>query len=296
MNPTTATTNDLIPLSEEESRARQRAHFERVRVWTEPYRARASRAEKHPVFDFLWDYYSLRPAQLERWHPGIGTALVGKHGREFLKIPGYVETTEGVHADPLTLGRRLESVRWIASLLKTCAERPANFACFGLHEWAMVYRSEEVRHSAVPLRFSPEALAQIVESMPVRCTHFDAFRFFSNAGRPLNRVQPGSESRIELEQPGCIHVTMDLYKWSYKLLPFVPGELLADAFELALAARGIDMRASPYNLRDLGFDPIKIETPEGRSEYEREQRSLTARAKPIRERLSRVCERILNAV
>jgi hypothetical protein len=71
--------------------------------------------------------------------------------------------------------------------------------------------------------------------------------------------------------------------------------LLADAFELALAAREIDMRASPYDLRDLGFDPIKIETTEGRAEYEREQRSLTARAGPIRERLSRVCERIQNS-
>lgn len=264
-----------------------------MRAWTEPHRARASRGEKHPVFDFLWDYYSLRPSQLERWHPGIGTGLVGEHRKKFLKTPGYVESAEGVHADPLTLGHRLESVRWIATLLKACTDRPANFACFGLHEWAMVYRSGDVRHSTIPLRFSKEALAQIVESMPIRCTHFDAFRFFTTAARPLNRVQPGPESRIEMEQPGCIHVTMDLYKWSYKLLPFVPAEWLADAFELALAAREIDMRASPYDLGDLGFAPIKIETPEGRTEYEREQRSLADRAIPIRKRLSHVCDRIL---
>ena len=86
---------------------------------------------------------------------------------------------------------------------------------------------------------------------------------------------------------------MDLYKWSYKLLPFVPGELLADAFELALAAREIDMRASPYDLRELGFEPICIETADGRAEYEREQRSLAERATPLREQLLNVCAKIL---
>ena len=32
---------------------------------------------KHPVHDFLFTYYSQRPAQLRRWHPGYGVALAG---------------------------------------------------------------------------------------------------------------------------------------------------------------------------------------------------------------------------
>ena len=45
------------------------------------------------------------------------------------------------------------------------------------------------------------------------------------------------------------------------------------------------MRASPYDLSAVGLTPICIETPEGRSEYEQEQRRLTKKAEPLRARL-----------
>ena len=60
---------------------------------------------------------------------------------------------------------------------------------------------------------------------------------------------------------------MDLYKWAYKLLPATPSELVADCFELAVAVRELDMRASPYDLAELGYPPVRIETPAGRAEY-----------------------------
>ena len=47
---------------------------------------------------------------------------------------------------------------------------------------------------------------------------------------------------------------MDLYKWAYKLSPATPGELVADCFELAADIRELDMRASPYDLRDHGYE------------------------------------------
>jgi hypothetical protein len=285
---------DIASLSEEEWQRRAHAHAARVQRWTSPYRARAARGEKHPVFDFLWEYYSLRPSLLERWHPGIGLALAGAQARKFLSWPGYVETDAGVAASPAAFpSSRLEAVRWIRDLLRACEARPAFYGCFGLHEWAMVFRTTTVRHESMPLRFSPDELARIVESLPVRCSHFDAFRFFTPAARPLNRQQPASDTRLELEQRGCVHVTMDLYKWAYKLTPFTPAELVADCFELALAARELDMRASPYDLRHLGYAPVKIETPDGRAEYEREQRALAARAVPLRGRLLDVCAAVL---
>ena len=34
--------------------------------------------EAHPVWDFLFTYYSLRPRQLRIWHPGFGVALAAR--------------------------------------------------------------------------------------------------------------------------------------------------------------------------------------------------------------------------
>jgi hypothetical protein len=205
-------------------------------------------------------------------------------------------TADGVMIDPATLRpSRRDFVAWLRDLLAVMRERPPFFGCFGLHEWAMVYRQtpDEIRHQAWPLRFSREELARFVEAQPLCCTHFDAFRFFTPPARPLNRVQPARITVPEHEQRGCLHANMDLYKWAFKLAPFTPGELLADCFELARVIREVDMRASPYDLRALGFDPIAIETPTGRAEYERHQRAFTARGEPLRARLIELCDRLL---
>jgi hypothetical protein len=86
---------------------------------------------------------------------------------------------------------------------------------------------------------------------------------------------------------------MDLYKWAMKLRQLIPSELAADAFDLAMDARSVDMRASPYDFSALDFKPICIETAEGRAEYEVEQRRLAALAAPIRAQLISSCDRIL---
>ena len=57
--------------------------------------------------------------------------------------------------------------------------------------------------------------------------------------------------------------------------------------------REVDMRASPYDVRALGFAPLPIETPAGRADYEALQRTFTARAEPLRTRLLALCERLL---
>lgn len=284
-------------LDESTWRARQLAHEARVRQWTDPHQARAARGEKHPVYDFLFDYYAFRPSWLRRWHPGVGRTLTGPAAREFLRWRDYRETSEGVTADPGALPpQRRETVGWLRRLLTTLEERPAFFGCFGLHEWAMVYRetNDTVRHATWPLRFSPDEIAQIVERHPLCCTHFDAFRFFTPPSRPLNRWQPTRETVITHEQRGCLHANMDLYKWASKLVPFTPSELLADCFALARDIREVDMRASPYDLRQLGFSPIPIETEAGRAEYERMQRVFAQRGQPLRQRLIEVCAKILD--
>jgi hypothetical protein len=246
------------------------------------------------VEDFLFEYYPYRPAQLRRWHPGVGVVLLGAEAREFLEFSGYVEISGGVGVGRLAEKRR-DFVKWLHGFLGGIEERAPAFGCHGLHEWAMVYRTEEIRHESLPLRLSPKEIAEVVESLPVRCSHYDAFRFFTPEARPLNRLQPTREATPLLEQPACLHANMDLYKWVTKLSPWAPSELVADAFELARDIRELDMRASPYDLAGLGYEAVRIEIPEGRAEYERAQRGFAERARPIRRRLMRLCGELLEA-
>ena len=66
-----------------------------------------------------------------------------------------------------------------------------------------------------------------------------------------------------------------------------------DCLELAAQARELDMRASPYDLRDYGFEPIAIETPAGRAEYVRVQQHVAGRAASLRDSLADRCELLL---
>ncbi len=75
---------------------------------------------------------------------------------------------------------------------------------------------------------------------------------------------------------------MDLYKHAFRLTPLVPSELVADCFALAWDIRVLDMRASPYDFVDLGLDPVRIETPEGKQEYVAAQRGFAERGAPLR--------------
>jgi hypothetical protein len=208
-------------------------------------------------------------------------------GVEWVDVPGGV----GVAA-PGEPAKR--TAAWVAQLLDRTSSRPAQFGCFGLHEWAMVHRqpAEDVRHAAWPLRLGSEGTTQLVESLQVRCSHYDAFRFFTPSARPLNVLQPTRESQPELEQGGCLHANMDLYKWAYKLFPWVCAELVADCFDLARRVRVLDMRASPYDLSALGYEPVRIETAQGRAEYAAAQRAFAEEAAVLRGRLLEAVQRI----
>jgi hypothetical protein len=282
-------------LTQEEWTARRAAHERRVAPWIDPHLDRAVRREKHPVLDFLFTYYSHSPGALRRWHPGAGVVLAGDAPHR--DWAGYVETSGGVTADTSLEGKRGQLVRDTLALLRATAARRPVFGCHGMHEWAMVYRSstEQLRHSAVPLRLAPAELDAVVESAPLRCTHFDAFRFFTAPARPLNVLTPSRAAMPDLEQGGCLHTNMDLYKHAYRLSPLVPSELVVDAFALAREIRTLDMQASPYDLSDLGYAPVAVETPEGKAAYVEAQRGFADRAAPLRARLVAACEPLLAA-
>lgn len=275
-------------MARSEWEAAEAAHHARVDVATAAHLRRREDGRRHPVEDFLFTYYSQRPAQLRRWHPGPGVVLEGaaalpRAGWRFYRADGG-----GVQLDlPGFAESRGETVQFVADLLDTTRARQGQFGCFGLHEWAMVYRlsEDQVRHAGWPLRLGPAGTDAVVEAHQLRCSHYDAFRFYTPPARPLNLLQPTRERQVAMEQPGCLHAGMDLYKWAYKLSPAVPSGLVMDCFDLARDIRELDMRASPYDLTELGYTPVPIETPQGKSEYAAAQRGFAARGQALRDRL-----------
>ncbi|QCB94193.1 3-methyladenine DNA glycosylase [Cellulomonas shaoxiangyii] len=286
---------DVVVLPPATWRAAADAHAARADALTAGHRARRSRHERHAIEDFLYEYYPTRPAQLRRWHPGVGVALApdadgpaphtawrwyrtGDDGTVTLDVPAF-------------LAARGDAVRFVAGLVGATASRPTATGCFGLHEWAMVYREDDGEHRhPLPLRLGRAGTDAVVEGHRIRCTHVDAFRFFTPAAVPRNTLQPTRATQVALEQPGCLHANMDVYKWCLKLGPAVPGDLVLDAFELAREIRLVDMRASPYDVRGYDLDPIAIETPDGKADYVRRQRAFAVRANALRSRLLAVCE------
>jgi hypothetical protein len=265
----------------------QDAHRRRVEPWIQPRLERRRVGVRHPVDDFLFEYYRFRPGQLARWHPGPGVSLEGP-APDVLAVGGYTEGPTGVVAlDPAHVARQASLLPGIAALLTATAARQPRYGCSALHEWAMVYRvpSDQVRHASWPLRLPQAQIAAVVDDLGLRCTHFDAFRFFSPDAAPRNTEALSRAGQIEHEQPGCLHATMDLYKWAYRLSPLIGADLIADCFALAREARTLDMQAAPYDLRDLGVTPVPIETPAGRAAFARLQRDLAARGQLLRDQL-----------
>ena len=297
----TATRTILTPA---QWRQRAQDHTTRVDQVLAGHVERARAGIPHPVEDFLFTYYRPRPAELRRWSPGHGTVL--QDAREFLERKWFrpVDHTAdptGAHRAGAAAGSaavdvtvdteaflsdRGTTVDFVRRLVGRTAVNPAQFGCFGLHEWAMVYRQgDQRRHGSHPLRLGPDGTDAVVEQHRIRCSHFDAYRFFTPAAAPLNELRPTMEGREVNEQPGCLHAGMDLYKWSAKLLPVVPSELVLDCFVLAREIRELDMRASPYDLAALGYEPVRIETPTGRAEYVAAQREFSRRSQALRARL-----------
>ncbi len=261
-------------------------HKNRLQSFVGSHRYVRERGAKHPVYDFLFSYYSFSRGQLLRWSPGIGVFLeadtqdelewgsfTSKKGKYWQIDPAYFPE------------RRYPYLDWAIRYLEGINGRAPAFHCFGLHEWAMLYHAKEKHHPDVSLRVNSKELEEVIENHQICCTHYDAFRFFTPEASPRNKWNLHRETVMEYDQPGCIHVTMDLYKFGYKIAPFISSDLLADLFFIAIKAREIDMRASPYDLQEYGFQPIRIETREGREEYVSTQRKLHSEAKILRNRL-----------
>jgi len=284
-------------LGESEWIALKNRHEEVLSLILDPYLEKRSRQVKDPVLDFLFEYYPFRPSHLKRWSPGLGVKLITNGSASLPEFSELVVENGVAFINPVLFpAKRLKSVQWTLELLKDSFQKKPLFGCFGMHEWAMVYRADEVRHGQVPLRLPEEEITKFVESRPLVCTHFDAFRFFTEKARPLNKHQLNRDIFRKMEQPGCIHTNMDLYKWSYKLYPWISGELIRETFLNAVEARKVDMQASPYDAAEFGLYPIKIETEEGRTIYLEKQMEIYKRSMPLRKKLIDAYEQVIQWV
>jgi len=291
----------LDSLSKSTWQALAKSHRDAICRSTVPYRLRRRARQSHPVQDFLFVYYRYSSKKLETWHPGAGVRLEGAadHRRQFPdQVYRRIDGNDLVCDSRLMSSKLRTSLHWIVDLLRKTKQNRPNFSCLGLHEWAMVYHGQNVRHEkTTKLRLSQKEIDEVVQSRSLTCTHFDAFRFYAIDAKPLNRTQLTLEDRPNQEQPACIHANMDLYKWAFRSMPWIGSDLLSRCFELALLAREIDMRASPYDLSDLAdgqqYPPIKIETAEGRIEYEQRQRVIARQAAVLRDKLVLRIESVL---
>ncbi len=255
---------------------------------------------KHAVHDFLFTYYTFSPTKLKHWVPSIHEKLVinDKTLEEHPWLSGCWYATEG---NLLSLNKNniqestYKAAAFVATLSDNILKQPPKFNCFGLHEWAMVYKlsHEALRHHDHMLRLPMEELVSFVESQKICCSHYDAFRFFTKEALPLNVLNPVLETRAEMEQGGCLHANMDLYKWATRFWPWIGSDFIAKTFFHALEGRELDMRASPYDLKKAGYEPICIETEEGQKEYQREQRLFAEKSIALRKELSAFCKQLL---
>lgn len=282
-------------LTIEEWKTKKNIHVQLVDELVGDYLTLRSQHKRQPVMDFLFQYYSFRVIALKRWSPGFGVALEYSDIEELPELSELKVKDDVAYLDPtLFPEKRIRSTKWILEMLRNTQNARPSFGCFGMHEWAMVYKTDDIRHAQVPMRMEAPKLAEFVESRPLVCTHFDAFRFFTPEAVPLNKNKLSRETTSLNEQPGCIHANMDLYKWAFKLYPWIGSDLILETFKLAIEARTIDMKASPYDLTEFGLEPIRIETEDGQIEYKEAQEAIFEKGIPVREKLIREYESLLS--
>jgi len=255
-----------------------------VADWVKPRLTRRSLGLKHPVDDFMFEYYPISAKKLQTWHPGFQYRLEYVDAENDFAENIYCVAAE-VYLKPEWIQNQQDSLAIEIDFLTASASRPARTGCFGLHEWAMVLGQDELRHNEWPLRISQAQIAKTIEEVGLRCTHFDAFRFFTDQARPLNPLQLIRANQIEVEQPGCLHANMDLYKIAMRWVPILGSLFARQCFRLARDIRTLDMQSAPYDLSELGVQPIKIETPQGRLRFAQQQKVFSDRAQFLRKKM-----------
>ena len=102
--------------------------------------------------------------------------------RAFCNKKGWTVVSGGVGAGATVdvtkiPSKRLDALRWITGLLEATQGRPPFLGCGGMHEWAMVYRTAEVRHR---IAFLPD-----YDMSMARLLYWGCDVWLNNPRRPL---------------------------------------------------------------------------------------------------------------
>ena len=130
---------------------------------------------------------------------------------------------------------------------------------------------------------------------PLRCSHFDAFRFFTAEAAPRNAtaLTRDDAGRTGSSRAACTPTwicTSGPTSWARWSTP----RLLLDCLELAAAApRDSTCGPARTTCSGYGYTPIRVEEPAGRAEYVRCQSDLAQRAAPLRAALRDRCDLLL---
>jgi hypothetical protein len=194
----------------------------------------------HPIYNFIFVYFFFNRKILFQYSPGIDVEIESNHDPKELVTINLAPELQPVssHRDNLavtSIEKKLSKkfLQRTLHILKSIQSKTPSFWCFGLHEWAMQYHSTQQTltlpqknssFQSLPLRVTQEQIESLINpirheaqsSVPrLRCTHYDAIRFFTPSSAPLNVVSPSpTRSTVDqYDQPGCIHVNMDLFKY-----------------------------------------------------------------------------------
>ena len=113
-----------------------------------PHLSRRAGGVKHPVHDFLFTYYSQRPAQLRRWHPGYGVRLAD--AAEYAGLRGTTPAPSRRRTSRRR--RRCSRARQPAARHRVAGRRTRAASGCTSGRWSTGQSADEVRHADWPLR------------------------------------------------------------------------------------------------------------------------------------------------
>ena len=255
--------------------------------------APGQRGEAHPVWDFLFSYYSLRPRQLRRWHPGYGVALGGASARP---LPGprrlrHARRDGGRHPRA-SAGSRADTVAFIADLLRATAAsaRPTELLRAarvgdGLPD-APTSATSRFRCGwapRAPTRWSSRCRCAAATSTPTGSSPSPPRAAQRRAAEPAVAGRHRTAG-VRARQHGSVQVVLQTRP--------AGGVGAADGLprprRRCPRARHACQPVRPGRTTD--FAPIAIETPAGRTEYVRRQQDVADRAAPLRAALLSRCD------
>ena len=238
------------------------------------------------------------PAQLRRWHPGAGVGA-RRSGRLAARRLALLRRRRGRRRRRRRglLAARGDTLRFVRELLVAHGRRGRHgFGCFGLHEWAMVYRLDpaDVRHAGWPLRLGAAGTDAVVEAHQIALLALRRLPLLHPRRRAAQRAarRPVRASRRSSSRAACTPGWTST-SGRYKLGPAGPER----------AGRGL-LRAGPRHPRRSTCGPrpttcassatsrCASRPPRARPQYAAAQRGFSARGQALRARLVDAIDRI----